>query len=245
MTYPPRFASHRCSRNQALKDASRARHLSSTMNVLVLGASGGCGRWLCRLAPERGHHVRALVRPGTPFEPPGGVAVVRGDVLAPGVLDGALEGCDVVLSALGIKRRSLNPWSALTSPPDLTTRVAAGLVAAMPAHGVQRVVAISAGGVGDSRPQVHPLIGWMIEHSNMAVAYADLAGMEAVLAGSGLDWTAVRPTTLASGPPRGSARVVEHYGLFSRIARADVAAWMLDAAEAPGSFVNRTPMIAA
>lgn len=39
-----------------------------TLNLLVLGASGGCGQWLIRLAQERGHHVRALVRPATPFK---------------------------------------------------------------------------------------------------------------------------------------------------------------------------------
>ena len=47
-----------------------------TLNLLVLGASGGCGQWLIRLAQERGHHVRALVRPATPFNPPTGVVQV-------------------------------------------------------------------------------------------------------------------------------------------------------------------------
>ena len=99
------------------------------MNLLVLGASGGCGRWICRLAAERGHHVRALVRPETAFDPPAGVDVVLGEVLEPGTLGAALVGRDAVLSALGIVRRwPLNPWSALASPPDLTARVARDLV---------------------------------------------------------------------------------------------------------------------
>lgn len=219
------------------------------MKLLVLGASGGCGRWICRLAAERGHSVRALVRPATAFEPPAGVEVVRGEVLDAGVLDTALEDRDAVLSALGIKRRSaLNPWSALASPPDLTTRVAERLVEAMPRHGVRRLVAISAGGVGvgvgESASRTHPLFRWLIGHSNMAPAYADLAGMEAVLAASALDWTAVRPTTLAPGTPTGSARRVDRYGLLSHVRRADVARWMLDAVEAPSVNGVRTPMLA-
>ncbi|MEL6615954.1 MAG: NAD(P)H-binding protein [Bacteroidota bacterium] len=216
-----------------------------SMNLLVLGASGGCGTWLCRLASQRGHRVRALVRPSTPFDPPEGVEVVRGEVLRDGVLDRALDGCDAVLSALGIKRTSpLNPWSALASPPDLTTRVAERLVEAMPANGVRRVVAISAGGVADSRQDVHPLFRWLIEHSNMAASYADLAGMESVLASSDLDWMAVRPTTLTPGGPTGRVHAVSQYGLLARIPRSDVATWMLDAVEAPGAFEERTPMIA-
>lgn len=215
------------------------------MNLLVLGVSGGCGRWLCRLASERAHHVRAVVRPSTLFDAPEGAEVIRGNVLDTGVLGQALEGCDVVLSALGIKRASpLNPWSALASPPDLTTRVAEHLAEAMPQNGVRRVVAISAGGVGDSFSCAHPLFRWMIGHSNMAASYEDLAGMEATLAQSGLDWLAVRPTTLTGGPPSESIRTVERYGLLSHISRSSVAAWMLDAIESPTPFQPRTPMIA-
>lgn len=215
------------------------------MNLLVLGASGGCGRWIVRLAAARGHHVRAVVRPATAFDPPAGVEVVRGDVLDPVTLDQVLPGRDAVLSALGTRRRTAwNPWSPLASPPDLTTRVAEDLAAAMPRHGVRRVVVISAAGVGESRGDVHPLIRWMIEHSTVGASYADLAGMEAALAGSGLDWTAVRPTTLTDGPPTGTTHVTHRYGLGSRIRRADVAAWMLDAVEQPSASAARTPLLA-
>ena len=214
------------------------------MNLLVLGASGGCGQWLVRLAQERGHHVRALVRPATPFNPSAGIEVIRGEVLEEGVLDRALEGCEAVLSALGIKRKTpWNPWSALASPPDLATQVAGRLVEAMPGHGVRRVVAISAGGVGESVRQLHPLLRWLIANSNVAASYRDLEGMEAVFAGSGLDWLAVRPTTLMAGPPTGFVQVVHRFGLFSRTTRGDVAAWMLAAAERPEPFAERTPMI--
>ena len=97
---------------------------------------------------------------------------------------------------------------------------------------------ISAGGVGSSAPHVHPLFRWMIDHSSMAASYADLAAMEAALAASPLDWLAVRPTTLSNGSPTGRAHPVERYGLFSNIARADVAAWMLDAVASPEPFAQ-------
>ncbi len=216
------------------------------MTLLVLGASGGCGRWLCRLASERGHRVRALVRRSTPFEALDGVEVIRGDVLDDRVLDHALGGCDAVLSALGIKRTSpLNPWSAIASPLDLTARVAEQLSEAMPRHGIRRVVAISAAGVGESLPAVHPVIRWMIGHSRMAASYEDLAAMEATLATSGLDWLAVRPTTLTDGPPEETVHQVSRYGLLRHVSRGSVAAWMLDALDAEEPLGGRTPMIAA
>lgn len=214
------------------------------MNLLVLGASGGCGQWLVRLAREQNHHVRALVRPGTQFDPPAGTETIRGEVLEEGIVDRALEGRDAVLSTLGIKRKtSWNPWSALASPPNLTTRVAERLVEAMPRHNVHRVVVISAAGVGESIRHVHPVLRWMINHSSVAASYEDLQEMEAVFARSGLDWLAVRPTTLVAGPPTGSVQVVDRYGMRSRISRGDVATWMLDAVETTESFTERTQMI--
>ena len=48
--------------------------------------------------------------------------MLRGDVRDASVLDRALDGCDAVHSALGIKRKARwNPWSALASPSNFTT----------------------------------------------------------------------------------------------------------------------------
>jgi len=215
------------------------------MKLLVLGASGGCGRWVVRLAARRGHGVRALVRPGSATEDVETVEVVRGEVLDRGTISRAVEGVDAVVSCLGIRRvRAWNPWSAIASPSDLTERAMSLLISAMADAGVPRVIAISAGGVGDSKDLVHPVNRWLFGHSSIAVSYKDLERMEQVLAHSGLDWQAVRPTTLANGPPTDHVRAVARYGLLTRVRRADVAAWMLDAADASGSLLDRTPMIA-
>ncbi len=132
------------------------------------------------------------------------------------------------------------------SPPDLTATVAQMLVEEMPRQNVLRLVAISAGGVGDSARHVNPIIGWLFRHSKIAASYRDLEHMEQILRDSKLCWHAVRPTTLTDGSHTGKAVVVEHYGLLTRIRRADVASWMLDVIESDASRAsNRTPMIAA
>lgn len=200
---------------------------------------------MCRLAAERGHHVRALVRPATSFDPPPGVEVVRGEVLQDGVLAEAVGGCTAILSGLGLRRTApWNPWSALASPPDLNARVATQLVQALSSAEGRRVVVISAAGVRESWAQVHPLLQWMIRYSQIGVAYQDLGRLEEALAASELDWMAVRPTTLTPGPPTGRGRIVGRYGVLSRIRRADVAAYMLDALEQSGPFPSRTPLLA-
>lgn len=214
------------------------------MRLLVLGASGGCGRWVVRLATERGHAVTGLVREGTPFEPPAGASVARGDATDGIVLDRLLRGHDAVLCALGLRRAGRSPWAPLRSPPDLTERTMRALVPAMARSGVGRLVVISAAGVGESFNQLSRPVRLLVRVGNVGVAYRDLERMEAVLAASALDWLAVRPVTLLDGPPRRTARVVTRYALTSTVRRAEVAAWMLEAVESAAPFSRRRVMVA-
>ena len=213
------------------------------MRLLVLGASGGCGQWLVRLAAERGHDVTAIVRRDTAIEPHAGVTVRHADVTDPMVLDAAVPAHDAVLSCLGLRRAGRSPWARLQSPPDLTERVTTHLARAMREHEVPRLVAISAGGVGDSRTQLAWPVQRLVDTGNVAVAYRDLARMEAVLAASGLDWCVARPVTLVDGAPTGGARAVSRYGLASTVRRADVAWWMLDVAEREGALDERAVLL--
>ena len=173
-----------------------------------------------------------------------GVTVRRGDVTDPGVLDALLDQQDAVLSALGLRRAGRSPWARLLSPPDLTARVARSLLPAMQRQGVERLLVISAGGVGDSASRLTWPVRRLVATGNVAAAYRDLAAMEAELATSDRDWLAVRPVTLVDGPPLGTARTVERYGLTSTIRRSDVATFMLDAVRTPAPFAVRHVLLA-
>lgn len=213
------------------------------MRLLILGASGGCGQWLTRLAAERGHDVTAFVRRDARIEPHVGVAVRYGDPTDALQLDAAVSGHDAVLSCLGLRRAGKSPWAPLQSPPDLTERVTAQLIPAMKRNEVARLVAISAGGVGDSRAQLSWPVRKLVETGNVGVAYRDLERMESLLAGSDLDWCVARPVTLVDGSPTGNARAVPRYGLTSMIRRSDVADWMLAMAEQEEPVVARQVLL--
>ena len=104
-----------------------------------------------------------------------------------------------------------------------------------------RISMVSAAGVGDSWKTVAWPLRVVFRMSNIHVDYEDIERAEALLAASGLDWQAIRPTTLTDGPSTGTRRV-GRYATTMRIAREDVARFMLDQLEQP-RFNERTPMI--
>lgn len=219
------------------------------MRLLILGATGGVGRHVLSLAVDAGHQVTVLARTSSTLEAPPGVRVVRGEVLSGSGLDEAMPGQEAVLSSIGMQRRNpVNPWSTRVSAADLTSASARFIAAAMQRHGVRRVVAVSAAGVGDSYGRLNPLMRFFLATTMIGTAYRDLAAMERAYAESGVDWLAPRPTRLLDGAASGQIRVVDAFGLGASIARADVARWMLDALASPAwpepSWGSRTPQLA-
>lgn len=211
------------------------------MKILVLGASGGVGQHIVQQAAAAGHSLTVVAR--KPMDLPAGARLIVGEVLQPGVLDSAVQGQDAVLSALGIRRvKPDNPWSPLASPADLTSRSAELLVAAMRRHGVQRVIAVSAAGIGDSRAGLNPMMRFFIRFSNVGKNYADLERMELVYAASGLDWCCVRPTGLKDATKAFKIKQIADFPLTAFSARSEVARWMVEEVVRP-AITHRTPII--
>lgn len=212
------------------------------MNILVLGASGGCGSEVVAQGVRQGHKITALVRPGTSFDVPPEVDVIRGSVLDEDTLEKAVRNQDAIISCLGLKRRSkLNPWSPITSPLDLTTQTVENLTKVLPID--FPVAVISAAGVGESFDRTNSVLQFLIQKSNLSPAYQDLEKMEEALRSSELNWHAVRPVTLTDGKQSKKVSLSSSYGLFDMVSRASVAAWLLDVIEQGGYPQSRTPII--
>ncbi|MFZ7092881.1 SDR family oxidoreductase [Primorskyibacter sp. 2E233] len=75
------------------------------MKVLIAGATGYLGRYLCVEYARRGHHVTALVRDTARAE---GLAdlLIEGEATRPETLNGIMDGVDLVVSSLGITRQA-------------------------------------------------------------------------------------------------------------------------------------------
>jgi uncharacterized protein YbjT (DUF2867 family) len=217
----------------------------SGRTILVLGGTGQTGRELTRQALARGHGVHALVRSAERLGVVASrLAVTVGTPMSAANVRGAMDGCDTVLSALGIARTSAWPWAPLASPPDLMSTSIGNAVAGMRALGVQRIVVVSAGGVGDSVGDMPPMFGWLVRHTGIGAAYRGHDDQERILRESGLDWTALRPSMLRTTDRRGV--VVLSYGGQPKphpwISRSMLAALMLDALD-DSALVGRAPTV--
>lgn len=201
------------------------------MKVVVFGSTGGTGRELVRQALTLGHDVTAFARRpealGITHER---VRGVRGDALSQGSVEGAIAGQEAVLSALGTR----NLFKRIT----LFSRSAGLMVAAMKGGGPRRLIVESSLGVGDSRGQFGP-IGNLAVRLFLARIYADKEREEAIIAGTDLDWTILRPARLTNGPLTGRYRTWSGSAPESaatRISRADVAHLMLSILNRPETY---------
>ncbi|MBE3008225.1 NAD(P)H-binding protein [Microbispora sp. NEAU-D428] len=198
-------------------------------HLAVVGATGRTGRLVVERALAAGHHVTAVARRPENLDLDHPRLTRRAaDVLDPGALRDALAGLHIVVSALG---------SAGRGPTTVYSAGTAAIVAALPPDA--RLLVISSAGLAvpaDAGPGAR-LLGRVL-HRLMRDTYADMARMEELLAGSGLRWTAVRPTGLTDRPGTGRPRVsIGATGrVGNRTSRADLAAFVVDRLDDPSTF---------
>ena len=203
------------------------------MKVVVFGATGRTGRLLVAGALERSHDVTALVRaPDKLGALRERVRVVQGDVLDGGVVSDAVDGQEAALVALGVAMKK--------GDPAVNAQGTLNVIRSMQRYAVRRLVVLSAGG---TQQEHDPNFSWTFERVLKPLflkhAFADLRRMETSVRQSELDWTIVRAAGgLTDGPGRGGYRVEPGHSLPGgrRIARADVAAFMLDELERRGNI---------
>jgi len=188
------------------------------MNLVVLGATGRTGSLVVEQALAAGHTVTALVRsPQKVTAANPSLRVIAGEATDTSAVARALEGADAIISTLG-------------GGGSVVADSTAAIVAAARQTGVRRVVVLSS---------------WLVERARLDAVTRLLTGLgmggmikdksvgEQLLRQSDLDWTIVYASLLSDGPATGSATVLPEQAnrsMSQRISRADVAAWMIQAA---------------
>jgi len=197
------------------------------VKIALFGATGKTGRLFLERALAAGHSITALVRDPAKVTPQEGVTVIPGDARDESAVARALDGADAAVSLLGSFNRKPN-----TEVSDATRAICD----AMTARGPERLVVVTTIGVGDSFAALRSRLFKLVIRTVARHIWADRARQEAVVQTSRLDWTIVRPGGLRDTPATGRWRAIgsgDPQPAKVAVARADLAAYLLEAIDQP------------
>ena len=167
------------------------------MKMLILGATGRTGRLIVEEALKQGYDLNVLVRDKNKISfSSKSIKVYQGTPTRRADLGAAMQGCDLIISALGIVRASDAPWSKLITAKNFISESIKNAIAEADQQSIKRLITVSAWGVGDSKKDIPFWLRWLIDYTNMGPVYAEHEKEEKLLANSDLNWTAVRPVAL-------------------------------------------------
>jgi putative NADH-flavin reductase len=155
------------------------------MNVVLFGPTGMIGSRVLNELLSRGHQVKAVVREPSRLESRSGLTAVKGDILDPGNVAAATQGCDAVISAYG-------PG---VDHPETLLDATRSLISGLKKVGVHRLLMVGGAGSLDVAPGLN-----LVDAPNFPPAWKpiSLAHRDAleILRTSELDWTSVSPAAI-------------------------------------------------
>ncbi|MGB7194497.1 MAG: NAD-dependent epimerase/dehydratase family protein [Collimonas pratensis] len=173
------------------------------MNILVTGASGFVGRYLCKHLDQAGHHVIAVARPGSlPIEG-AKVEKIASNFDDFNFVEDVLPGCDVVIHLAGrahiLKDTSEDPLNEFRR---VNVEITEKLILKAAKCGVRRFIFISSIGVNGNRNSGHPFTENDVENPHDLYAISKIEAEQAVrkiAEQSGMEYIIIRPV-LIYGP---------------------------------------------
>ena len=217
------------------------------MKLLILGATGRTGQLILEEALKQEYDVTCLVRDPKKIKVDhGNLEVIKGSPEEIADLDNAVKGCEGIISALNVSRMSDFPWSKLRTPPRLMSDVMKNILALNEKNDFKRMIICSAWGVSETKKDIPSWFRWLIENSNIGLAYEDHERQENELKKSKLNWTIVRPSGLTNS--KKEKKVIESYNNIPKpkltISRKNVAKFMVDALQRD-NLIGLLPVISA
>ncbi len=215
--------------------------------ILILGSTGRTGKWLLDEALKRGYSVNVLVRDKSKIPFHTHLLIFEGNPFNKNDLTNAAEGCEVVLSALNISRNSDFPWAELRAPESFLSQTMQSFIEMGALGKLKKVIFTSAWGVNETKKDIPWWFRWLIDNSNIGVAYQDHERQENLLDNTLLNYTAVRPVGLTNSLATQKVRVTLKNNTpipNLTISRLSTAKFMLDCLE-QNLYNRQKPVISA
>lgn len=190
---------------------------AESLRILVIGGTSGIGRETVRLGLERDHLMTAMSRnPERVTLTSENLQIIKGDILDPGSVDGAVKDQDAVVISIGAgpTRKPVSLFSAGTR----------NVLASMSKFNVNRLIVVTGIGAGDSRGHGGFFYDRIFQPLLLKTIYEDKDREEDLIRESNTTWTIVRPGFLNDDTSEIRYRVISNLeGITSgSIARADV-----------------------
>ena len=187
------------------------------MKIAIFGASGRTGILTVYQALDKGHLVTAFARkPSTVTIRHKKFKVVQGDILEYEKVKQAVEGQDIIISALGVESRK---------PTTVLSEGTRNILRAMEECKVSRFICMSSAGILGNDAGI--LFGKIIMPLFLKQVFLDKVRQMKIIQETNLDWVIVRPTSLTDAPKTGKYKITLGPPVSRKIPRADVADFML------------------
>lgn len=182
--------------------------------VFVAGGSKGVGRELVGILLAQGKDVVALVRSSEAVDEltSAGATAIQGDACVYKAVEGAMDGCDAVVTTLGGKSEA---GHRVDYEGNRNVIEAAGIL------GVNRLVLVTSLGCGDSKDAISETVYSALEEA--LVAKDKVEKMLVKFYSFSTDWTIIRPGGLVSEAGTGQAILTADPMANGMIHRHDVA----------------------
>jgi putative NADH-flavin reductase len=187
------------------------------MKIAIFGASGRTGILTVYQALDKGHVVTAFARKTSSVTiQHKNLTIIEGDILDYDKVKQAVEGQDVIISALGVESRK---------PTTVLSEGTRNILKAMEECGVMRFICMSSAGIlGNDAGFV---FGKIIMPLFLKQVFLDKVRQMKIIQESKSDWVIIRPTGLTDAPKTGKYKITTGAPASIRIPRADVADFML------------------
>lgn len=162
------------------------------MKIVIVGAAGNVGSRTVDEALKAGHEVVAYVRRPEAVAARSGLTIAEGDaadVAALAALAAASQGADVMIVSI----------TGPMKDASFMQRTLPSVIEGARQAGVKRLVLVSAFGAGDTAEKASGFAR-LVYRTVFGKFFADKAAADALLTGSGLDYTIVYPVNLKDAP---------------------------------------------
>ena len=212
--------------------------MNNKFKIAVIGGTGKSGKYLVKQLIEQGFQFKILLRNPDNFQINNPlVEVVKGDVTNPIAVSTLINGCQAVISTLGL--------GIPASEPTIFSQATTNIMQAMKEHKVHRYIVTTGLNVDTPLDNKGPktLFGtdWM--RKNFPISTADKQTEFNILSNSEVDWTLVRLPLIEQTDESGEIIVSLEDCPDDKISATDLANFLIKQLYTD-TFVRKSPFIA-